>query len=291
MIPKIIHHIAPQNKNIWHPLWQRCYDSWKIQFPDFKFILWNDEKDIDSLVKNHFNQFWSTYSSFPVHIMRIDFARFCLLYKYGGIYADMDVFCYKNFYTELDSRVHIVEAPYGDIFLENCLMVSEKDHNFWIDCMSLSQKIYNEEIAHRKFKVPFNDNKNTQRLITSATGPFLASQVWYNWRNSKDLKSLPGITYNNHGLSYLPNYRTKHLMTGMWGSESISFLDKQNENLQNVLGDIYIEETSKYADLNINNIDEFDFYKDYTHGGMKTEYKINYENFIPRNNNKNLNYT
>lgn len=46
MISKIIHHIAPENKNRWHPLWQRCYDSWKEQFIDFEFILWEIKKTL-----------------------------------------------------------------------------------------------------------------------------------------------------------------------------------------------------------------------------------------------------
>ena len=109
MIPKIIHHIAPKFPNSWHYFWQKCYDSWKTQFSDYEFIMWNDKDDIDNFVKIHYKEHWNLYRAFPFHIMRIDFARLCILHKFGGIYADMDVFCYKNFEHLLTNEVYFLE--------------------------------------------------------------------------------------------------------------------------------------------------------------------------------------
>lgn len=260
MIPKIIHHIAPENKNRWHPLWQRCYDSWKKQFIDFEFILWNDEKDIDSLVKNYFNQFWSTYSSFPVHIMRIDFARFCILHKYGGIYADMDVFCYKNFYDVIeDNKVYLLPAPYGsqsangNNLLENALMISPCKHIFFQKCLEYSSFVFGNKI--KKYNIRFPLNYFEQTLVVNTAGPVCLDNVFELFK--KDIKILDYRLFNNHGLSYDVNFYTKHLLTGIWGKESL-LLKKNND---------YLDEVKKFANLENVTLDNFDFYKDYTNGG------------------------
>ena len=63
-IPKIIHHIAPQDSSRWHPLWARCRQSWLDQFAGFEFRLWNDADDIDELVRSEYPQYWQLYQDF-----------------------------------------------------------------------------------------------------------------------------------------------------------------------------------------------------------------------------------
>ena len=264
-ISKIIHHIAPADQSRWHPMWGRCYPSWQEQFVDFEHKLWNDEDDIDSIVRNHYPQYYDTYVEFPLHIMRIDFARFCILYQYGGIYADMDVYCYKNFYNELTNSLYIQQAPYGDVPVENALMASEPKNEFWLKCMDKSVEIYNDKVKRRENTLHLKDRLD-QLIITSATGPHLVFEVLKN--NSKDVDILPGILYNNHGLSYHPEYRTKHMLTGMWGKESYNSKDT------------YIEEMNEYSDLSGVTIDTFDFYTDYTNGGYLTESHFDLNEYI-----------
>jgi mannosyltransferase OCH1-like enzyme len=278
-IPKIIHHIAPVDKSRWHPMWERCYPTWQEHFSDFEHKMWNDAEDIDNFVKEYYPQYWQLYSDFPAHIMRIDFVRFCLLHHFGGIYSDMDMFCYKNFYGELDTPLHIVEAPYGEEFLESSLMISEPTHEFWVDCMELSKTHFYNEVQKRNIKIPFNNDRATQYIIQSVTGPNLICRVWRKWAKTGKIKTLSGVLYNNHGMSYHLEYRTRHMMTGMWGKESVKFIEENadNNDLKNVLGDEYIREMKNYVILNNVTIDTFDFYHDYTNGGMKTHFIVDLE--------------
>jgi mannosyltransferase OCH1-like enzyme len=270
-IPKIIHHIAPADRSRWHPIWEKCYPSWHQHFSNYEFMMWNDEQDIDNLVRDHYPQCWKLYQDFPVHINRLDFVRFCILHKFGGIYADMDMFCYSNFEHEITHAIMIVEAPYGDEFLESSLMISEPNHPFWIDCMEMSSQQYYTQVKHRNIKVPFNNDRATQHILTTVAGPNLLCRVWRKWHKSDQVKTLSGVIYNNHGMSYHPEYRTKHLMTGMWGKESVQEIIKHSDkDVRSTLSESYIKEMQKYVDLTGVSIDTFDFYKDYTNGGMKT---------------------
>ena len=58
-IPKVIHQTSPSDKNLWHPIWHKCHESWKKNFPEseFKQILWEDSNEIDDLVKNNFSEY------------------------------------------------------------------------------------------------------------------------------------------------------------------------------------------------------------------------------------------
>ena len=276
MIPKIIHHIAPADESRWHPVWNHCYPTWKKHFSDFEHMLWSDQEDINDFVRKNYAQYYDMFMEFPAHIMRVDFVRFCLLHHCGGIYADMDMYCYRNFYGELTHSLHIIEAPYGEEFLESSLMMSEPGNQFWIDCMELSKEVYYSIIAKHQIQIPFNDNRATQYLLQSGCGPNLICRVWGRWvkANPDKLKTLPGILYNNHGMSYHTEYRTKHMMTGMWGKESVDHLESQiNTSLNEGLDAIYIAEMKQYVNLNgIKSVNDFDFYHDYTNGGMKTHF-------------------
>ena len=275
-IPRIIHHIAPKNKDTWHPVWDRCYPTWQQHFPDHEHMLWNDQEDIDDLVRSDYPEYWQLYQDLPVHINRIDFARLCILHKYGGIYCDMDMFCYRNFADELTHPLHVVEAPYGDEFLENALMCSEPGHEFWSDCMQLSKDQFYSQVQHRQIKVPFNNDRATQFILTTVAGPNLICRVWRSWHQTGQVKTLPGVLYNNHGMSYHPEYRTKHMMTGMWGRESVQAIASGSEkSLKHVLAQGYMREMRKYVQLNDITVDTFDFYHDYTNGGMKTRFILN----------------
>lgn len=275
-IPKIIHYIAPADKSRWHPIWYHCYPTWKEKFPEFEHKLWNDDKNIKEFVLKYYPQYYEMFLDFPVHIMRIDFVRFCLLHHYGGIYTDMDMYCYKNFYSELTHPLHIVEAPYGEEFLESSLMISEPGHDFWIDCMELSKEVFYTTIKKHGIQIPFNNNRADQHLLTSACGPNLICRIWRKWTkiDPSMLKTLPGVLYNNHGMSYHPEYRTRHMMTGMWVKEAVDHIESQiNSSLDKGLDELYIEEMKRYVNLNdINSVSDLDFYKDYTNGGMKTHF-------------------
>ncbi len=91
MIPKIIHYCWIGNKPL-PKLAKKCIASWKKIMPDYEIKLWN-ENNYD-FQKNEFmrnayvNKKWAFVS---------DYARFDIIYNYGGIYLDTDVEVLKTF--------------------------------------------------------------------------------------------------------------------------------------------------------------------------------------------------
>ena len=85
MIPKIIHYCW-FGKGPLPPLAEKCISSWKKYLPDYKINRW-DETNYDV----HSIQYISEAYNAHKYAFVSDYARFDIIYKYGGLYFDTDV--------------------------------------------------------------------------------------------------------------------------------------------------------------------------------------------------------
>ena len=252
MIPKIIHQIAPEDKNLWHPIWFKCHDSWKEHYPEpeYTHIMWNDE-DIDILIREEFQEYLNLYNSFSFHIIKLDFIRYCILYKYGGIYADMDMFCYKNFYNELKGDGYLIGSAYDDELVQNSLMISTVKNTFFKQCIN---EIYN------KYK-PFDNSEIWTNHVVKTSGPRFLSGLYLSF-GKNSIGILPHEEYNNDLRYYTSNLKTRHMMTGRWGKE-MSEISKQRHREDRYMKhgsykEYLIYEYKKFRNIDLHN---FDFFK------------------------------
>lgn len=97
-IPRVIHQIWFQGKHELSEKYLSFQRTWK-DLPGFNYEFWDSDR-IDCIVGK--DKVWSDiYYSFPTMIQKIDFAKYLILYLYGGIYVDMDSFAF------LDSNLRI----------------------------------------------------------------------------------------------------------------------------------------------------------------------------------------
>ena len=105
MIPKTIHYCWFGNKPLPDSA-QKCIASWKKYFPDYTIKEWNE---------NNFNVNIIPYTQEAYQAKKYafvsDYARLWILYKYGGIYFDVDVEVIK---------------PMDDVILKGAFMGCEK---------------------------------------------------------------------------------------------------------------------------------------------------------------------
>lgn len=91
MIPKIIHYCwfggNPLPKSA-----LKCIESWKKFFPDYEIKEWN-ESNFDISQNLYIRQAYEAKK----YAFVSDYARYQILYKYGGIYFDTDVEVIKPF--------------------------------------------------------------------------------------------------------------------------------------------------------------------------------------------------
>ncbi len=90
MIPKVIHYCW-FGRNPLPPMAERCIASWKKFLPDYEIKEWNEDNfdvNIIPYVKEAYEAKKYAFVS--------DYARFWILYYYGGLYFDTDVELLKN---------------------------------------------------------------------------------------------------------------------------------------------------------------------------------------------------
>jgi hypothetical protein len=67
-------------------------------------LVFYDDLNCEEFIESEYPEFLQTYLSYPEGILRADIWRVLVLYKYGGVYADIDVECVKPI-CELMTRV------------------------------------------------------------------------------------------------------------------------------------------------------------------------------------------
>ena len=161
-IPKII-HLSYKSKEEILPEWKDVLSAWKKTNPTWEIKFWSD-KDNEELVLSEFPWFYETYKKFKYNIQRADAVRCCYLFKYGGLYIDMDYLPInkidKLFYNNINDNQIYITMNTSCLYFINSFMASKSGCLFWID--------YLKEII--KTKVKWYWTKSLEVFYT--TGPF-----------------------------------------------------------------------------------------------------------------------
>jgi len=132
MIPKIIHQT-------WKTLdvpdeWKDAVESCKNWHKDYKHIIWSHEM-MESFVKKEYPDFYNVYMAYPYDIQRCDAFRYLVLYKYGGIYIDMDVICKKKIDSILEYDLVLTKSSNVENSYTNSFYMVIPNHPFIKFCI------------------------------------------------------------------------------------------------------------------------------------------------------------
>jgi mannosyltransferase OCH1-like enzyme len=132
MIPKIIHQTwknteIPEN-------WKFGVEECKKIHDDYEYKLWTDDM-MEDFVKKEYSDFYETYKSYKYHIQRCDAFRYLVLYKYGGIYIDMDIVCKKKLDNLLKYDIVFTKSPNVTHLFTNAFYMSTKNNKFIKYCI------------------------------------------------------------------------------------------------------------------------------------------------------------
>jgi mannosyltransferase OCH1-like enzyme len=141
MIPYILHQTYKSEDELTDE-WKRYRDSWhKDEVWDYRF--YNDQ-DLRNEVKDAFPEYLEKFDSFSHFIERVDFARYVILYKYGGVYADFDMEKLLPFKPLMSNNVvllasecveHTVKKFNKHIVLSNACMLSPAKNPYWLSLL------------------------------------------------------------------------------------------------------------------------------------------------------------
>ena len=115
--PRLIHRLflvwkgkSPEIPEAWSENDRICREK----TPDFKHIIW-DDKMVLAFFSEHYPWFLATYRAYDYDVMRVDAAKYFILYHYGGIYLDLDERCVQD----IKKLIDLVPQGYGMAFPES----------------------------------------------------------------------------------------------------------------------------------------------------------------------------
>ena len=82
--------------------------NWQRLNPDFRVFLFDDNDCIQFLMQYYGLQFVHIFKSIPDGAIKSDFWRVCVLYKLGGVYADVDIEPVEPISNFVEEGVHML---------------------------------------------------------------------------------------------------------------------------------------------------------------------------------------
>lgn len=170
---------------------------------DFQYCFYNDQKMenfMSFVVPNEWKDF---YNNLRYKIQKIDFFRYCLLYYYGGFYADIDYECTRGFEKEVWDTfpkekiivpeeylwtAEMVKKYYPDFSTITDIMVPETMSfvgNYAFLCSKNCRAMYNFiEYLMTKYKKrnEFLSQKfSKDKHVFYTTGPYILTEFAYKY--------------------------------------------------------------------------------------------------------------
>jgi mannosyltransferase OCH1-like enzyme len=139
---------------------KKCAQKLQENHPDFEYYLYNEEMCRQFLKDNFENDVVIAYDSLIPFAYKADLWRYCILFKYGGIYLDIKYQCENDFNLNklIQFSCHWVKEDNPDVIYNGLLCCKPNDQRLW-KCI---QKII-QNVKERYYG----------KLPTSPTGPGL----------------------------------------------------------------------------------------------------------------------
>ena len=70
--------------------------SWIKHSKEFNYYFYNNNLCDNFMIENFSGKIYEAYKKLPLGVMKADLWRYCIIYRFGGIYADTDTICMTN---------------------------------------------------------------------------------------------------------------------------------------------------------------------------------------------------
>lgn len=222
MIPLILsqtwktHDLPEQARTLQH--------GWRLNNPELDYRFYDDAA-CRAVIAETFPEFLDAYDRLPFGVMRADAFRYAIVYRDGGIYADIDMECLKPVVPLLakGSCLVSVEARLGGIRqrelgyllpfqVANCIFAAEPHHRFFADAF------------RQCFVDPDKARNATLDQIEDITGPRMLTRLLFSG-NYPEVTVLPQILLmgpTNYPDRWPLNLfmHTRHRTFGAWKNET-----------------------------------------------------------------------
>jgi mannosyltransferase OCH1-like enzyme len=176
-----------------------------------------DNKRCESFMREKFSgKIYETYQKMPIPVMKADLWRYCIIYHYGGIYADTDVII-KNtpsFYIKNNADMCIA-CEYDGVPTFAQFFFAAKQNS------PILKEIINTVVSNfEKYELNQFNYKlthNTDTIVQHLTGPAAFTngiESYLRRNNLKTHKTIP--EYQGYDTNYLCVFKNDHFWNNMF---------------------------------------------------------------------------
>ena len=192
---------------------------------------WNylffDDNDIVEFIKNKMPAYYEFFKNLQFKIQQIDFFRYLVIYYYGGLYLDLDVFIDLDLQ---DLQLYDCAFPIELKNINDTLLVN-KNQNFLIGnyafyakprhpfIKSIIHHITNPKITIQDIELgcKHNNDPSEQVFVYYTTGPILVSYTYSNYVNKNSITLLQPEPFKDNCFGKYGS----HKMYGSWKTNNV----------------------------------------------------------------------
>lgn len=189
-IPKVIYQTFKNDKL---PFVTRQFISLlKAKNPSYRYEFFDDSRIIDFFKKEYDSITYDAYNRIAIGAVKADFFRYAVLYKYGGVYLDIDGYTLKNLdHMILSHDDAIITRERNPDYYAQYALIFCKDHPF----LKRTIEICVDNILHNRFP-------NSGHAMT---GPAVYTQAI-----EECIAENPNIPYRIFGVDYEGYLKSRH---------------------------------------------------------------------------------
>jgi len=149
-IPHIV-HVTYKSREELPPEWEQSIQQWEEKHPTWEVRFWSDQ-DIAQFVHEQFPQYEEMWKSYRFMIQRVDSVRYMILYHFGGIYSDMDIYpatALDNLLQQWQDRGrNVLLAESLNMGVTNAFMAAAPQSKF-MNCVIENLPHYQHQLQHK----------------------------------------------------------------------------------------------------------------------------------------------
>ena len=166
--------------------------------PLYKYHLY-DDKDMDNFVNKYYEgEIADSYNKLNIIVAKVDFWRILILYKYGGIYLDMD----SNINNNLDNLIKEYDQAIISLEAGNPICYCQLDLIFSKGHPILKKiiELIVENIKNNRY--PNDIHSMTGPTVYTKAIDIVNKDIFNKIINKKKIKRSTDITFGNNNISY-----------------------------------------------------------------------------------------
>ena len=230
-IPKIIHQSYTNNLAI--RLKNATY-TWKLMNNDYEYKYWDDELSDEFIYKNFDNNIKDAYFSLYARAYKSDILRLCILYVFGGIWADISSECLHSFDKIISNNYNInlvlvkdnpSQIKNGNIYQAFIAVEPKNDIIKYILDITVD-RVLNFDKYNTEY--PWIHNE-----IIAVTGPTIFAIAFNKYlnKNPRRFFTKQFINYNSNNIILLDHNKISNV--GYIFNDNIKFIKTKYENFEN----------------------------------------------------------